>query len=264
MTSRSGMPTTSVCVPDGRIAISDRGSGQPIVLLHGGTGTSEYDWECVREQLETRHRTVTVDLRAHGGSVHGGENFGMVRFGLDLVHVLRRLGLPRAVLIGFSVGGNTVLKLVARHPGIAAAIVTIGAAARGDAGRVEQIMSGPWPHDLVALRHAVADRPHYWRHLRGMLAHDWAQHLNLTDAELARIDCPALVCHGDRDRVQQLDEAIHLYRSLANARLVVVPGAGHAIQREKPGLFLTALEDFLGSIRGAPTDSTHLPQRPGN
>lgn len=241
---------TSVPVPDGRIAVSDRGSGRPVVLLHGGTGTSDYDWAHVRERLEVRHRTITVDLRAHGGSSHGGD-FGMVRFGLDLVHVLRRLGLPRAVLVGFSVGGNTVLKLVARHPGIAAAIVTIGAAARGDASRVERIMSGPWPSDLVALRHTAADRPHYWRHLRGMLAHDWARHLDLSDAELTRIDCPALVCHGDRDRVQRLDEAVHLYRSLPNARLCVVPGAGHSVQRDRPDIFLAALEDFLSSSSDA-------------
>lgn len=242
----------SVYVPDGRLAVSDRGSGQPVVLLHGGTGTSDYDWGHVRGQLEARHRTITVDLRAHGGSFHDGDDFGMVRFGLDLVHVLRRLGLPRAVLAGFSVGGNTVLKLVARHPGIAAAIVTIGAAARGDASRVEEIMSGPWPHELVALRHAAADRPHYWRHLRGMLANDWARHLDLTEAELARIRCPALVCHGDRDQIQQLDEAVHLYRSLPNARLCVVPGSGHSVQRERPELFLAVLEDFLTSLATAP------------
>lgn len=243
---------TRVQVPGGRIAVSDRGSGQPLVLLHGGTGTSDYDWERVRGKLESGHRTITFDLRAHGGSSHDGNDFGMVRFGLDLVHVLRRLGLPRAVLVGFSVGGNTVLKLVARHPQIATAIVTIGAAARGDASRVEQIMAGPWPDDLVSLRHAVADRPDYWRHLRGMLAQDWARHLDLTEAELARIRCPALVCQGDHDRVQRLDEGLHLYRSLPNAQLCVVPGAGHTIQREKPDLFLAALEDFLAQLDDAP------------
>lgn len=239
---------TVVRVPDGRLAVRDTGSGQPVVLLHGGTGTSAYDWQRVRERLESRYRTVTVDLRGHGESVHGGGDFGMVRFGLDLVHVLRQLALPRAVLVGFSVGGNTVLKLVARQPALAAAIVTIGSAARGDAGRVKEIMSGPWPDELVALRHTAGDRPDYWRHLRGLLAHDWAQHLDLTEDELGRISCPALVCHGDNDRVQRLDEAFHLYRSLPNARLCVVPGAGHSLQRDKPDLFLAALEDFLTSV----------------
>ena len=237
-------------VPGGRIAVRERGSGVPIVFLHGGTGTGAFDWGEIADRLAHRYRTVVFDLRGHGRSSHEGEEFGVVRFGLDTVHVLRALGLERAVLVGFSVGGNTLLGLLARDPRPALALVTIGASARGDPERVQEIMAGPWPDYLTGLEHEVGSGPAYWRELRGLLAHDWAENVSLDDAVLRRITCPTLVCHGDRDRVQPLDYAEHLAAGLPDAELFVAEGAGHAVQLEQPEQFLAVLEAFLERTLG--------------
>jgi len=239
-----------VPVPGGRVAVRERGSGVPLVFLHGGTGTGAFDWGEIAGRLAPRYRTVVFDLRGHGRSSHEGEEFGVVRFGLDTVHVLRALGLERAVLVGFSVGGNTLLGLLARDPRPALALVTIGASARGDPGRVQEIMAGPWPDYLTGLEHEVGSGPEYWRELRGRLAHDWAQNVSLDDEALRRITCPTLVCHGDRDRVQQLGYAEHLAAALPDAELFVAEGAGHAVQLEQPEQFLQVLERFLERTLG--------------
>lgn len=238
----------SVPVPGGTIAVHERGTGVPVVFLHGGTGTGAFDWGEVADRLATRYRTVVLDLRGHGRSSHEGEEFGVVRFGLDTLHVLRALGLERAVLVGFSVGGNTLLGLLARDPRPALALVTIGASARGDPERVQEIMTGPWPDYLTGLAHAVGSGPEYWRELRRLLAHDWARNVALADEDLQRITCPVLVCHGDRDRVQPLDYAEHLAAGLPDAELFVAEGAGHAVQLEQPQLFVERLEEFLERV----------------
>lgn len=235
----------SIPVPGGHISVRERGSGVPIVFLHGGTGTGEFDWGAIADRLASRYRTVVLDLRGHGRSPHAGDAFGIVRFGLDTLHVLRALGLERAVLVGFSVGGNTLLGLLARNPRRALALVTIGASARGEPERVEEIMAGPWPSYLTGLDHAVGTGPEYWRELRALLAHDWARNVSFSDEDLQRITCPVLVCHGDRDRIQQLDYAEHLAAALPHAELFVAAEAGHAVQLEQPDLFLARLEDFL-------------------
>lgn len=237
-----------VPVPGGRISVRERGSGVPIVFLHGGTGTGEHDWGAVADVLASRYRTVVIDLRGHGLSADDERTLGVVRFGLDVLHVLRALGLPRAVLVGFSVGGNTLLKLLARDPRPALALVTVGASARGDAPRVEEIMSGPWPDYLITLEHTVGHGPDYWKDLRAALAHDWAHNLALSDDDVRRITCRTLVCHGDGDRIQQLDYAHHLVETLPEAELFVAPGAGHAVQLDQPELFLEALEGFLRRV----------------
>ena len=235
----------NVPVPGGRIAVTERGSGVPVVFLHGGTGTGAFDWGEIAERLAPCYRTVVLDLRGHGSSSHEGEDFGVVRFGLDTLHVLRALGLERAVLVGFSVGGNTLLALLARDPRPALALVTIGASARGDPARVNEIMSGPWPDYLKELEHPVGSGPEYWSELRTLLAHDWARNVDLADEDLRRITCPVLVCHGDRDRVQPVGYAEHLAGGLPDAELLLVQGAGHALQLDRPELFVEALERFL-------------------
>jgi pimeloyl-ACP methyl ester carboxylesterase len=234
-----------VAVPDGHIAAWEQGSGPPVVLVHGGTGTAGHDWEPLVPVLARRFRTIALDLRAHGQSPGDPSGISMTRFGLDLMQVMRYLGVPSAVLVGFSVGGNTLLKLVSRQPWLARALVTIGASARGDADRVMKILTGPWPDDLIALDHSAGDGPRYWESLRAALGRDWAANLDLSPQQLRSIDCPVLVAHGDRDRVQFLEEALHLYRTLPRAELLVVPGSGHAVQLDQPELFALALEGFI-------------------
>ena len=246
----------SVAVPDGRIAAWEQGSGPPVVLVHGGTGTAAHDWAPLVPRLARRHRVIAVDLRAHGQSPGDPSGISMTRFGLDLVQVMRYLGVPAAVLVGFSVGGNTLLKLVARQPWLATALVTIGSSARGDADRVMKILSGPWPDDLIAIDHDAGDGPDYWQDLRAALGRDWAANLDLSPQDLRRIDCPVLVCHGDRDRVQFLEEALHLYRTLPRAELFVAPASGHAVQLDQPELFAATIERFIDRALRLPTNGS--------
>jgi pimeloyl-ACP methyl ester carboxylesterase len=216
--------------------------------VHGGTGTAEHDWGPVLPQLQSRYRVVTMDMRGHGRSHDPDVELGIDRFGLDLVHVMKALGLPRAVLVGFSVGANTLLKLVSARPDLALGLVTIGASVAGDASRVPEILAGPWPPDLTALHHHVGDGPDYWRRLRVALAHDWANNLALSDERLRRITCPTLICHGDRDRVAALDEALHLHRTIAGSELFVAPRCGHQLQLERPQMFVEAVDGFVARL----------------
>ena len=238
-----------VPVPGARLWVDEGGSGTPMLLVHGGTGTAEHDWGPVVPHLRARHRVVTLDLRGHGRSSDPDVALGIDRFGLDLVHVMRVLGIPRAVLVGFSVGANTVLKLVSARPDLALGLVLVGASVAGDASRVPQLLAGPWPADLVELHHHVGDGPDYWRRLRTALAHDWAANLALTDEALRQVTCPTLVCHGDRDRVAMLTEALHLHDVLRSSQLFVAPGSGHQVQLDRPTMFLDAVDAFMARLQ---------------
>jgi pimeloyl-ACP methyl ester carboxylesterase len=241
-------PTFLTPVPATRAAYREQGTGPAIVFVHGGTGTAAHDWGEIAVRLSDRFRTVLVDLRGHGESRDPTREVGITRSGLDLTHVLRALGLPRAVLVGFSYGGNTLLHLLGRDPRWASAVVTVGASAEGDPARVEEIMTGRWPSALRNMRHAASDDPGYWQELRAALAYDWAENLALDDVALARIACPALVAHGAADVFQPLAYAERLAAGLPNAQLAVIEGAGHPAQLDEPGEFLTRLESFLATL----------------
>ena len=242
----------TVPVPSGRLAVWQVGAGPDVVLVHGGTSTAQTDWQSVLPYLSERFRVTLFDHRGHGRSLGFDAGIGMERFGLDLLLVMRFLGIDAAALVGFSVGGNSLLKLLARRPEVARALVTIGSAARGEPERVRKIMSGPWLEALVELEHGEAQDADHWMRIREALAHDWATDLQLSGDEVARIDCPALICHGDGDRIQTLEQALELARLLPASQLFVVPRAGHMAQVDRPDLVGPALVEFLGQALEGP------------
>jgi pimeloyl-ACP methyl ester carboxylesterase len=235
-------------VPGSRIAYREAGTGIPVVFLHGGTGTGEYDWGAIAARLSQGYRTVVLDQRGHGYSPDPQWEVGIGRCGLDLTHVLRAIGVSRAVLVGFSMGASTLLKLLGRDSRWAIGLVTVGAAARGDVTRVEEIMSGPWPQALIDLEHAVTDDPDHWEKLRGVLVRDWAANLAFSAQELQRISCPTLVCQGERDRIHPPEHGRELAGLLPDAEFALIPAAGHAAQLDQPKAFGEAIEAFLARV----------------
>jgi pimeloyl-ACP methyl ester carboxylesterase len=235
----------TMAVPDGRVAVTEAGHGPAVVLVHGGTSTGRHEWQLLSLALQEHARVITLDLRGHGLSVNHGGALTESRFALDLPHVLRRLGIGQAVFIGFSLGANTVLRLLTRHPERARAAILIGGSATGDPDRIRSYKMGPWPRDLVALHHPAHPDPGYADMLRRTLLENWARDTERTSDELARATMPVLVVHGEHDTVQTRQAACDLATRLPQGQLVVMPGAGHAVHRDRRDDVLRAVRSFL-------------------
>jgi len=99
----------------GRIHVVERGSGPPIVLVHGVTlGVAV--WARQLRHLAGSHRVLAVGQRGHGQSSAGSEGYSFERMGRDLLEVLRVTGVRDAVLVGHSMGGMVVQELALRRP----------------------------------------------------------------------------------------------------------------------------------------------------
>jgi pimeloyl-ACP methyl ester carboxylesterase len=244
--SHFGVNPLSVSVPGARLAVWEHGAGVPVLFVHGGTGTAAHDWGHLFGRVAQQARAVAWDLRGHGTSLDAALHLGVARFGLDVAHVMQALGIPKAVLVGFSVGANSVLHLAARRPWLVHAIVAIGASAKGDPSRVQQIMSGPWPSELRNLEHTAADNdPAHWERLRGALAHDWADHVDFLSTGLGAVTMPTTIVHGANDPIVLPEQADQLASALPHARLAMIPNAGHQVHREEPEAFMEILQDVL-------------------
>jgi len=104
------------------------GSGPPIVLLHGFTG-SRSTWYDFFRAVQGRYTTILIDLIGHGrtASPASVDRYQMDRAVDDLVEVVRTVGFERAAWVGYSLGGRTALQVVARHPEAVGALVLEGA-----------------------------------------------------------------------------------------------------------------------------------------
>lgn len=229
-----------------RLYWEEEGNGLCVLLVHGGTGTSAFDWEFVREPLAQRFRLWLTDLRGHGHSSDPHQRLSLEQIGEDVESLLDREGGCDAI-IAFSVSATALLALLCRRPSLTRAFVCIGASTTGDPTQVEVILNGPWPSKLKRIHHDHGSGADHWRRLQAALAHSWAR-LKITDAELAGLKTPTLVVCGDRDRIEPVETALALARTLPQAELCVLPGSGHFVSRDRPAELSTVVDLFLERV----------------
>lgn len=223
----------------------DEGAGAPVLLVHGGTGTGDYDWEFLRPVLTPRYRVITPDLRGHGRSSDPTWALGMDRIGEDMAALVEAVGERPRAIVSFSIGGSAILKLLCRRPQLTDAFVGVGLSREGDPGQVEAIVNGPWPRDLIGLEHVHGGGPDHWRRLRERMSATWAHDLAISDDDLSAVTIPSLICCGDNDRIEPVAVAESIAGALPRGELLVLPSAGHFAIRDRPAIFATAVLDFL-------------------
>lgn len=93
------------------------GQGEPVLLIHGFGLNGLMQWTKLRAALKDRYRLIAIDNRGHGksGKPHDPEQYGKEMV-LDQVRLLDHLGIPKAHIVGYSMGGGIALQMVVDHP----------------------------------------------------------------------------------------------------------------------------------------------------
>jgi pimeloyl-ACP methyl ester carboxylesterase len=243
------------------IHYEERGEGGPLILIHGGLGSSS-QWQPLLPELAETFRVITPDSRGHGRSTNAAGELSYALIADDIAGLIGALGLRRPVVGGWSDGGQVTLELGARHPGVAAALVVgaaypdfdagglreahrklLGADERGvpDEGRMDAEL-GEFAEQIKA-QHPGG--PEQWRALVRQTAPMWLGYRGLGPDELQAIETPVLVVAGDRDELIPIELAVSLYRALPEAELAVCPRLSHeGPTPERAWVFASLIRDF--------------------
>jgi pimeloyl-ACP methyl ester carboxylesterase len=121
-----------VDVGDVRYHHETHGEGEPLLLLHGGLGSTDM-FAPILPILAEHRRVVGVDLQGHGRTTLGSRPITLAGLGDDLAAVLAALGLAQVDVLGYSLGGGAALRLAVQHPHLVRrlAIVSAGFAQHG-------------------------------------------------------------------------------------------------------------------------------------
>jgi pimeloyl-ACP methyl ester carboxylesterase len=257
----------------------DHGTGHPVVLIHGWPQSGRAWEKQVAALLEAGHRVITYDRRGFGESSRPTFGYEYDTFSEDLHKVLTRLKLRDVALVGFSMGGGEVARYLGTYgpDGVSHAVfissVTPFLLKTPDnpAGVDRGVFDG-------IKRDIEIDRPAFLRHffanfynvdvLGGkrisdeVVDFDWSVAVGaspratidgvstwLTDfrKDLARIDVPTLVIHGDADRIVPIEASGRRSHELVkDSRLVVVEGGPHGLIWTHADTVNRELADFLG------------------
>jgi pimeloyl-ACP methyl ester carboxylesterase len=230
-----------------------RGSGRPVVLVHGW-GVTARCWDTVAPALRANgNEVVLLDLRACGRSDKDFDDVSIAALGSDVAALVERLGLREPVLNGWSAGGAVVTEAAAQLGGNLSGLVQTGGASPrypsapdwphgGTPADVEAVLAGLAADRATTLKgvaEAVCARPVSPEVVNWM----WGMFLEMgpraddTLRDLARVDqrkimdsldVPVLLLHGERDPRVSRDQIEAIYRNLAGPRdLYLFEGLEH-------------------------------------
>jgi pimeloyl-ACP methyl ester carboxylesterase len=226
------------------------GSGDPLILLHGGFATIE-TWGGQTPVLAQRFRVYLPERRGHGRTpdVEGPTGFGIMA--QDTIAFMEALAIGRAHLVGWSDGGYVALELALARPDLVSKLVLIGTAANADGytGETRADNASLTPESLPPFIRSAYNRlsPDGAEHFPVMfekLAAVWRAEPNHPLADLNRLTAQTLLMLGDDD-VLTVEHAAAMQQAIPNAHLAVIPGASHGLLFEKRDLANTVLLDFL-------------------
>ena len=100
------------------------GEGEPLVLLHGGLGSTEMFGE-ILPLLANKRRVIVVDLQAHGRTADIDRPLSYEAMAGDIAALMKHLGIGKAALMGYSLGAGVALRAAIQHPELVAKLVVV-------------------------------------------------------------------------------------------------------------------------------------------
>src|SRR5262245_56349299 len=108
------------------------GSGEPVVLLHGAFMTITNNWTGWIGELSKTRKVIAVEMQGHGRTADIPRDFTNENLADDVAALLEQLKIPRADLIGYSMGGAVAMQCAIRHPDKVRKVVVISSMFRRD------------------------------------------------------------------------------------------------------------------------------------
>jgi pimeloyl-ACP methyl ester carboxylesterase len=273
-----------VKLPGGQMTLhlydTGEGSDTPVLLLHG-LGDEADTWRHVLPALAGERRGIAPDLPGFGCSDQGKHSYTLPFFVETLLELLDQLAIPRAVLVGHSMGAMIAQSMALQHPERVERLILISGSLVSVENKITPDLLlflipglGEWRYNrlrkdpqaayrsLEPYYHRLADLPQADRDFlyqrvnervwsggqrRGFLStlRGLAAGVSSLQKGLpARLEggkTPTLVIWGEDDRVNAIENARALMAALPSARLVIVPAAGHNLPQEKPEVVVDAI-----------------------
>jgi len=224
---------TTVQVNGIELFYETQGSGEPLLLLHGGGGCHENWIYSGRDEFLREYSLILPDARGHGLSTNPQKTITHRQCALDMLALLDHLAIKKCRGVGISMGGNILLHMATMQPDRIESMVVASAAmylpeqARAIMRQiqVENQPASEW--ETMRKRHKHGDEQiiALWEWSRSMK--DSYDDMNFTPPLLSKITAPTLIVYGDRDFLYPVEMAVEMYRAIPNSALWVVPNGGH-------------------------------------
>ena len=224
------------------------GSGQPLILIHGGLGVASMFGPVLQELAATR-QVIAVELQAHGHTADIDRPFSLEMMADDIAALIKFLELPNADIMGYSLGGGTALLTGIRHPDVVRKLVIVSFPYK-HSGWYKETMDqagsmGPASAEMMKKTPLyqyyinVAPKPDDWVKLHTKLGELLRKDYDYS-GEIQKMKIPTLLVIGDADAIHPGSEVEFFAllggglkdggwdgSGLSNSQLSILPGQTH-------------------------------------
>ncbi len=263
--AQTQQPTTGYAPVNGLkmyYEIHGSGSGEPLVLLHGGFMTITNNWAEWIPELQKTRKVIAVEMQGHGRTGDIEREISSENLADDIAAMLDHLQIKQADVLGYSMGGGVAMQVAIRHPEKVRKVVVISAAFRSD-GWVKEgrdalaqltpdvFKDSPLETEYRRLSPTPDEFPNFVKRLIAQASKPY----DVGADKLKATKAPFLFIFGDADgtRLDHIAEMFRLkgdeiygdMRPRSESRLAVLPDTTHVTLMEKGKIIIPMVNDFL-------------------
>jgi len=261
--SAQQVPTTGYAPVNGlNMYYEVHGSGEPVVLLHGAFMTIPGNWTGWIDELSKTRKVIAVEMQGHGRTADIPREPTSENLADDVAALLQYLKLPRADLIGYSMGGRVAMDVAVRHPDQVRRVVVMSSTFRRDGMTQEgldalthltpEVLKGS---PLEAEYKRLSPIPNHFSDFVTRLVADFSREKDLSAEQLQSTTAPMLFIFGDADgiRLEHVAEMFRLkgggiygdLRPRSASRLAILPNTTHVTLMQRMSIIVPMVNDFL-------------------
>ena len=220
-------------VGDAQIYYEIYGKGKPLVLLHGGVYGYIDEFEPFINRLSENYQVICIATRGHGKSEIGTGPFTYKQRAEDAYKVINSITKDSVIVIGFSDGGFSGLKLASLYPETVKKLVAIGVSDKPkdtSAEKFNYTVAELMKYDssFFSNRLKLMPEPNRWSEcllkLNKLYNEDY-----MSKETFEKIKCPVLVMSGDRDAYTSIEKVIGCAKAISGSQLSIIPGCHHVV-----------------------------------
>ena len=256
-------PTTGYAPVNGlKMYYEVHGRGEPVVLLHGAFMTITNNWADWIGELSKTRKVIAVEMQGHGRTADVPRDITYENLAADVAALLNYLKIPRADLIGYSMGGAVAMQSAIRHPDKVRRAVIISSTFRADGMIAEALESiprltaddfkgSPIEAEYKKLSSTPEDFPKFVQRIAATASKRYDFGADMLKATTT----PMFFIHGDADgvRLAHVAEMFRLkggeihgdMKPRSASRLAILPNTTHVTLMQRMPIIVPMVNDFL-------------------